>query len=396
VRFPLRRPAWLGFLLAMVGVVGPFGAKAAGQVVNSDYMAYPKNMTLMDHMRREHIVQLSFARWPGLYADYRIGPGDELEIKVFGTSVMDQTAKVSRTGAITIPLVGDVVAADRTAAELEDAIAAALRERGLIKDPQVLVYVTGYEAKQIFVFGAVDRPGLYQMTQDLRIMDAIFMAGGIDPNAGQYGYLHRKISELGPDWPQRSPLPVAAALDPRTGNVKMAAPRDLAQSPAVRQLVEHPDVAYPGTEIIKFDIVKARMGGVVEPNLVLKPGDIIVISEATNDVFYVIGDVHNAAAIQIKEPSYRKVLASQAIAWAGGPTRTAKLSEGVLIRVGEDGQRREFKLDFLAILKGKQPDMEVRPNDVIFIPGSISKTLVYGILGVLPQQAVTSATDKVR
>jgi len=176
----------------------------------------------------------------------------------------------------------------------------------------------------------------------------------------------------------------------------MGSPRDLAVTPGVRKLVDSPETAYPGTQVLKFDISKARRGGVVEPNLMLRPGDIVVISEEKKDVFYVIGDVKNPSAIQIPTPSWRKVLASQAIAWAGGPSETARISHGVLIRVDQAGHREEFKLDFNQILRGRQPDMEIRPNDVIFIPGSAAKTLAYGILGALPQTALTSATETIR
>ena len=318
---------------------------------------------------------------------------------MFGASAMNQNAKVSGSGMIAVPLVGEIRAAELTALQLEEAIAGKLRDLKLIEHPEVLVNITAYESKQIYVFGCVDRPGLYQMSQELRVMDAIFMAGGIDPNAGKYGYIHRKVSELGPgwpNWPQRTAVPVAAPVDERTGNVRMPSPRDIATTPAARQLVERPETAYPGTEVLRFDIENARKGGVIEPNILLKAGDVVVISEETRDAFYVIGDVRNAAAVQMPGPSYRKVYVSQAVAWAGGPLRTAKTSEGVLIRVRPDGVREEFKFDFNAVIQGKQADIEVRANDVLFIPGSTSKTLAYAILGILPQTAIVQGAAQVR
>ena len=48
---------------------------------------------------------------------------------------------------------------------------------------------------------------------------------------------------------------------------------------------------------------------------------------------------------------------------------------------------RETKVNFKALLSGRQPDMEVQPNDIIFIPGSAAKTLGYGMLGMLPSLA---------
>ena len=42
-------------------------------------------------------------------------------------------------------------------------------------------------------------------------------------------------------------------------------------------------------------------------------------------------------------------------------------------------------MDFQAILQGRQPDFEVRPNDVVFVPGSNAKTLGYGLLTSIPR-----------
>ena len=50
-------------------------------------------------------------------------------------------------------------------------------------------------------------------------------------------------------------------------------------------------------------------------------------------------------------------------------------------------------MDFAAILKGKQPDFAVRPNDILFVPGSGAKTLGYGLLGVIPGALETSIVN---
>ena len=54
------------------------------------------------------------------------------------------------------------------------------------------------------------------------------------------------------------------------------------------------------------------------------------------------------------------------------------------MRYEADGTRRELPVDFAAVLKGAQPDVEVRPDDVIFLPGSSGKTLGLGFLNSLP------------
>ena len=88
------------------------------------------------------------------------------------------------------------------------------------------------------------------------------------------------------------------------------------------------------------------------------------------------------------------MLSSQAIAKAGGPMKTAKLSKGILVRFDEAGRRLELPMDINAVFAGKSPELQIRPNDIIFIPGSTAKTLAYGLLGAVPmvveQTAITN------
>ena len=69
------------------------------------------------------------------------------------------------------------------------------------------------------------------------------------------------------------------------------------------------------------------------------------------------------------------------------------MSAGLLVHFNPDGTREEIKVDFKAILEGRHPDVSVRPNDIVFIPGSAGKTIGYGLLGAIPgmagQRAVT-------
>lgn len=66
---------------------------------------------------------------------------------------------------------------------------------------------------------------------------------------------------------------------------------------------------------------------------------------------------------------------NQAIAKAGGPLKTAKMSKGMLIRYDKDGKRTTKPVDFTAILRGKQEDFEVSHGDILFIPSSSAKGL---------------------
>jgi protein involved in polysaccharide export with SLBB domain len=248
---------------------------------------------------------------------------------------------------------------------LEDAIAAGLKEKEILRDPEVLVYITDYQAKPIYILGEVDNQGEYIMSQQLTLMEAILMAGGLDFTADRYGYLQRELSIDAPPW-----KPAGA--------------------------IEDPEVPRPGRQVIKVDLEPLKTGGVLKPDILLKKGDVFTVPRRRPRLFYVIGDVRAPGAYDIPAPAERSMLVSQAIAQAGGPAPTAKLAKGILVHSDEAGRRVERRVDFAAIMKGKDQDFRVNPNDVIFIPGSVTKTLQQGLLGAIPPAAQTSATQSIQ
>ncbi len=225
-------------------------------------------------------------------------------------------------------------------------------EADLIKDPEVLVYIAEYRAKPIYILGQVDRPGQYIMSQQLTLMDAILLAGGLDFTAGRYGYLHRLISEA--------------------DDSEEAAPAVIKGGGAI---------GAPQTTVTRIDLQPAKEGGVISPNPDMRRGDTFFVPERKVETFFVVGDVLNAGSFEI--PAENKIKVAQAISQAGGPSKTAKLSEGLLVRYDKAGSRKEMAVDSGAILRGDQPDIFVQANDVIFIPGSNAKTVGYGLLNVV-------------
>jgi polysaccharide biosynthesis/export protein len=342
------RPAIAGFALVMIASMAPWFAADVGGQSNTALYAYPNTFTRIDQYNmapKER--ELTFLRLPGLSPDYRLGPGDELEITVVGVSQEPATYKIDRAGEITIPLVGAVKLADLTAEQAESAIASRLSEAQLVRNPEVLLYISGYEAKPVYVLGELDRQGQYFMSQQLTLMDLIFLAGGLDFTAGRYGFLHRRTSGAGPEVPPQIAL-------------------------------QNPELALPGMELIKIDLKPMAEGGVLSPNLTLQAGDILVVPRAEKAMYYVFGEVEKPGVFDV--PAGNTVYVSQAISWAGGPARTAKTSKGILIRHGTDGSREELPVDFGAILNGDKPDFHVQPNDIIFVPGSGARTVAHAAL----------------
>jgi polysaccharide export outer membrane protein len=135
-------------------------------------------------------------------------------------------------------------------------------------------------------------------------------------------------------------------------------------------------------EVVRIDLKPLLEGGDLSLNIQLAGGDVLHVPERKIEVYYVVGEVGRAGAFEL--PVKQKVLVSQALAQAGGPGKTAKMSDGILVRYEGNGNRQELSVDFEAILKGKKPDFQVGANDIIFVPGSTAKTIGYGLLGIIP------------
>jgi polysaccharide export outer membrane protein len=117
----------------------------------------------------------------GSTADYRLGSGDLLHITVSGYSEMITDVRVSQTGNITYPFIGEVQVANLSTQELEGIIAKKLNDGGFIKQPQVTVLVSEYQGQKISVMGQVVRPGQYPLTSSEKVLDLLAAAGGAVP-----------------------------------------------------------------------------------------------------------------------------------------------------------------------------------------------------------------------
>lgn len=110
--------------------------------------------------------------------NYKIQPGDLLEITVFKETDMNRTVRISGNGTITFPLAGNLKLANLSVPEAEALLAQKLSEY-LVK-PQVTALIKEYSNKQIYVLGEVKKPGSITMPAErsLTVLEAITLAGG--------------------------------------------------------------------------------------------------------------------------------------------------------------------------------------------------------------------------
>jgi polysaccharide export outer membrane protein len=280
----------------------------------------------------------SIAALPTSNADYRLGAGDLIEIRVFGVAELDQTLRISASGTIKLPIVDQVTAAGLSAAELERKIAERL-QGDVIKDPQVSVFVKEYRSQPVIVLGAVRTPGQFQITLQLRLVDVLSMAGGLLPNAGD------------------------------------------------EAMIQRPSPNGTDDEIVKIDLRELLEKGDLRLNMAMRGGDVIHIRAREDKFVYVVGELNKPGAFPV--PPKREMRVSEVFALAGGASKTAKASESSLIRYDAQGQRQDVQVNFDDILKGKKEDFFVRGEDIIFVPGSRIKSFGNTLLSGLPGSLAT-------
>jgi polysaccharide biosynthesis/export protein len=245
-----------------------------------------------------------------------IGPGDDLEITVYGAPDLSGHTRVSADGNISIPLIGYVRIAGLSSSEAEGAIEAQLRQNSIVNNPQVAVYVKEYASSGISVAGEVAKPGSYSALGPHRLFDVLQDAGGTTDKAADKAL----ISHRG----QNDATSVYISKDP----AKMAA-----------------------------------------SNVELEPGDTVVVPRA--GIVYILGEVTRPGGYVLNSTGGITVL--QVVAVAGGPTHVASPGKTRLLRRAENGFQ-EQRIDLKKLLRGKAHDVSVRDDDILFIPSSAIKT----------------------
>ena len=159
---------------------------------------------------------------------FTIGPEDLLGVFVWREAEVSGDVAVRPDGMVTLPLIRDVKAAGLTPNELADRIQEALRE--FITDPSVTVVVRQMNSRKVFITGEVAKPGAYPLASPMTVMQLIAIAGGINEFAEANGISVMRV-EAGK------------------------------------------------TKTFKFEYKDVARGKKPEQNIVLKPGDTVVVPE---------------------------------------------------------------------------------------------------------------------
>ncbi len=263
-------------------------------------------------------------------ADYKIGPGDVLNIICSYVGEIGGKVRVSEQGFIEAPgLPKPIKAAGLSPAELGAQIAEQLKQADIVREPIISVFVEEYHSRTVSVLGAVTKPSIYPLDRPTTILEAISLAGGLLPTAGGSLTLIRKGHDL----------PI--------GHIK------------------------GDNTVVQIELGKLMAGNDPSLNLKVEAGDVLTV--ATAPVVYVVGAVVQPGGYVVEDPS-SDLTVLQAIAKAQGLKPDASASRAMIIRRGSDGQqRKEIPIDLSGVFKGKGSDLDLQRNDILFVPESGTK-----------------------
>lgn len=134
-----------------------------------------------ERVTRGAFPDIAFADWTDAEPEYVLYPGDEIEVATPTAPELTRTLKVGPDGRIALPLIGQIMAADRTLAEVEQ-VASQAYAAELVR-PVVEVTLKQAGPLKVWVAGEVRTPGVYDMAGDIDAYQAVVMAGDFLPTA---------------------------------------------------------------------------------------------------------------------------------------------------------------------------------------------------------------------
>ena len=311
---------------------------------------------------------------------YRIGPGDLLDVRVFGQSDLNSTVEVDEDGNISsLPFIEEPIPATcRNEKEIQQAITDAYAK--YIVKPRVSVRVLERRSRQpASIFGAVRTPRSMALTRRIRLHELLASAGGITASAsGTIQIMHTE--------PELCPEPEDIAENLLAKNSGASATSSSAADTDAKTPPREPGIGELRT--IQINTLKAGFGS---EDPFIRPGDIVIVTEGLP--VYVTGLVAQPGPIVLKD----RMTLRQAIAMTGGPQRMAK-SEVYIYRrkEGQSGGVEPLKFDYDDIKRGKTPDPLLEPYDIVDVGrsgtfsakglASLFQGMATSAVGIVPQR----------
>jgi len=249
---------------------------------------------------------------------YTLGPGDVLRVNVYDNPDLSQEVTIEADGAFSYPLIGRVQAAGLPVRQLESLLAKRFAE-GYLVSPQVGVTVTQHKSQQVYVMGAVSKPGPYALQRQTTLLEALSTAGGPTPEAGFEVILTHATDKQ--------------ALPSGTSKISATANGQSAMRVSLEQL----------------------MAGGVPQRITLQDGDVVYVPAAA--FVYVTGEIQRPGRYRLEKDT----TIQKAVSLAGGFTKFAATKSMTVQRM-VDGKRLDFQAG---------PDDLLQADDVVVVRPSL-------------------------
>ncbi|MGD1091598.1 MAG: polysaccharide biosynthesis/export family protein [Bryobacteraceae bacterium] len=278
---------------------------------------------------------------------YLLGPGDQITVSVRDRKEIEiKPAFVGLDGTVDLQYAGTIRAEGLSTEQLAREIEAKLSS--IVLNPKVTVEISEYGSQPVSILGAVNKPGVHQLRGRKSLVEVLSLAEGLKSEAGNVIKITRPKAS--------GPIPLVNAKEDATGQFTTA-------------------------EVSAKGLMDAS---IPEANIQIHPHDVITVPRA--ELIYVLGNVRKPGGFPLAERESITVL--QALAMAEGVQPAAATQSARILRAsGSSAPPVEIAIDVKKILANTAPDQPLRPNDVLFIPNSATKSMGIRILETSLQMA---------
>jgi polysaccharide biosynthesis/export protein len=266
--------------------------------------------------------------WNGNMGSDPVGVGDLVYLSVTGAPELSRSYRVADDGSLSIPLLKEkVVVAGMAPSAIGHAVADALIRGKILVAPIVSAAVLEYRSRRVTVVGAVKAPTIIQATGELKLLNAIARAQGVSAEAG----------------------PEIIVTRPTTTGIP---------------------------ETIQIPIKDLLSGNKPALDIALHGGEEIRVPEAPK--LFIVGNVKLPGSYPINEMGGTSVL--KALALSQGVLSFTSKEAYVYRTVAGSSERQQIEIPLQSILKRKSPDVQLQPNDILYVPENSRRRLNVSIL----------------
>lgn len=250
---------------------------------------------------------------------YTLGPGDKIELEILGEKGTRVETFVTPDSKIYFDLLPGVDVGGKTTAELQQELEAKLTQ--FYKQPHVAVTLREAVSQRVWVLGRLNEPGIYPLTQPMRILDAVSKAGGLFTSR-------------------------------MAGTTEELA--DLKHSFLMRQ-----------GKVLPVNFEKLIREGDLSQNIYLEPNDYLYLPSSLSSEVYVLGAVMEPRPVAFMN----EMSLVSALSRGLGCRPEADLTRVSIIR-GSLTEPKIATVNARAMLEGQAGNLRLEPGDIVFVPGA--------------------------